>query len=201
MTSTFIRPDVDYFAILGLAPDAGSDDVGRAWRRLVLIHHPDKSTASSTAHGAASVDIHVVNEARAVLSSPDARAAYLSARAAHLAHATGRDDAGPAFAAGPRLREHVSLSDFTPHYGAPDAPSVARADTGTAPDMLEPEPTHYTLPCRCGHHYVITHAQLEEGVDVVGCDGCGEWIGVLYKAVDEEDAEEVAGDGDGAEKQ
>lgn len=46
------------------------------------------------------------------------------------------------------------------------------------------EPTYYTLPCRCSSRFVITLDDLEEGVDVVGCEGCGEWVRVGYEVVE-----------------
>jgi diphthamide biosynthesis protein 4 len=61
----------------------------------------------------------------------------------------------------------VSLEEFTP------LPSEDDAD-------------RYTLACRCGQEYVITVDDLEDGVDVIGCPGCGEYIGVEYEVVEEE---------------
>lgn len=53
----------------------------------------------------------------------------------------------------------------------------------------EGEPTHYTHPCRCSANLTITHTQLEEGVEVIGCDGCGDWIRVGYEVLEEEEEE------------
>lgn len=69
---------------------------------------------------------------------------------------------------GPRIREYVSLEEFTP---VPDADA----------------PEEYTLECRCGQDYVITVPELEDAVDVVGCPGCGEFIGVDYEVVEEDE--------------
>lgn len=70
---------------------------------------------------------------------------------------------------GPRIREYVSLEEFTP---LPDAD----------------EPDEFTLPCRCGQDYLVTVGELEDGVDVVGCPGCGEYIGVDYEVVEDDEA-------------
>jgi len=51
----------------------------------------------------------------------------------------------------------------------------------------EDEVEKYTLPCRCGQEYEITIADLEDGVDVVGCPGCGEYVGVEYDVVEEDE--------------
>ena len=61
----------------------------------------------------------------------------------------------------PHVTQHLSLSDFTPHEG------------------------YFTYPCRCSGDFVITHENLEAGVEVVGCGGCGEWVGVGYEIVEE----------------
>lgn len=71
----------------------------------------------------------------------------------------------PPPASGPRVREHVSLEAFASWPSDDDA-------------------ERYSLPCRCGQEYTITVAQLEEGVEVVGCPGCGEYIAVEYDVVE-----------------
>lgn len=53
----------------------------------------------------------------------------------------------------------------------------------------EAEGGYYTHPCRCSGQYRISVEELEQGVDVVGCEGCGEWVGVGYEVVDSSDAE------------
>lgn len=111
--------------------------------------------------GSEAADIRLINEAREVLSDPSRRSEY----------DLRRDEvprAAPPPPAGPRIREYVSLEAFTAHATGTDA-----------------EPDKYTYTCRCGHDYVITLADLEAGVDVVGCPGCGEYIGVEYEAVEE----------------
>jgi len=40
-----VRPPYDPFAVLGLPPDAGMDEVRRRWRALAVEHHPDKLIA------------------------------------------------------------------------------------------------------------------------------------------------------------
>lgn len=96
-----------------------------------------------------------------MLSDPSRRAEY----------DLKREDAPrslPPPSAGPRIREYVSLEAFDAHS----------SDGNDDPDK-------YTYECRCGHDFVITLADLEAGVDVVGCPGCGEYIGVEYDTVEE----------------
>jgi curved DNA-binding protein CbpA len=58
----------NYYDLLGVSPDATPDEMKAAYRQLVKQHHPDT--------GAESDFIHQLNEAYAVLSDPDRRAAY-----------------------------------------------------------------------------------------------------------------------------
>lgn len=61
----------DYYAILGVPRDAGADDIKKAFRKLARRYHPDVSKeADAEAH------MKEVNEANAVLSDPEKRAAY-----------------------------------------------------------------------------------------------------------------------------
>ncbi len=69
----------------------------------------------------------------------------------------------------PHVTQHISLSLFTAHEG--DSPS------------------YYTFPCRCSGEFLITHEDLEAGVEVVGCGGCGEWVKVGYEVLEEDDEE------------
>ncbi|KAL1407299.1 hypothetical protein Q8F55_006720 [Vanrija albida] len=154
------HPKPDYYAVLGVAPDAAPAEITQAWRRLVLVSHPDKQAGGSkSASPEPRADIVLINEARAVLSDPARRAAFDAEHAETAAQ--------PPPAAGPRIREHVSLENFTPYPLDAD------------------EPEKYMYPCRCGHEYVVTIDDLEAGVDVLGCPGCGEYIVVEYEEVEE----------------
>lgn len=62
---------VNYYDVLGLAPNATQSDVGAAYRRAMRRVHPD--TASDGGDLAAAT---LLNEAHAVLADPDARADY-----------------------------------------------------------------------------------------------------------------------------
>ena len=68
----------DYYAILGLDPDASPESVKVAYRRLARQCHPDVLAASGSESDKESVDAHMaqLNEAYAVLSNAKSRREY-----------------------------------------------------------------------------------------------------------------------------
>lgn len=61
----------DYYATLGVARDATAEDIKKAFRKLARKYHPDVSKEKD-----AEARMKEVNEAYAVLSDPEKRAAY-----------------------------------------------------------------------------------------------------------------------------
>jgi curved DNA-binding protein len=61
----------DYYEVLGVARDADADAIKKAYRRLARKYHPDVSKEPDAA-----ARMSEVNEAHAVLSDPERRAAY-----------------------------------------------------------------------------------------------------------------------------
>ncbi|KPV71734.1 uncharacterized protein RHOBADRAFT_47438 [Rhodotorula graminis WP1] len=118
-----------------------------------------------------------LNEAYEVLSDEQSRSSYDAARAAALA--AGRATAH-AFAVS------LSLDLFDPHYHAPAAAATSSpASRDDDDDQDDDEPAYYTHPCRCSSQFRITREQLEEGVEVVTCEGCSERCRVEYDVVEE----------------
>ncbi|MBI5670154.1 MAG: DnaJ domain-containing protein [Chloroflexi bacterium] len=65
------RQDLDYYRVLGVAPNADLKTIKAAYRRLALKYHPDTQTDE-----ASDDRMKQINEAYTVLSDPARRAAY-----------------------------------------------------------------------------------------------------------------------------
>jgi curved DNA-binding protein CbpA len=61
----------DYYRVLGVARDAGTPEIRRAYRRLARQHHPDRNPAPD-----GSEQFRTVADAYAVLNDPARRARY-----------------------------------------------------------------------------------------------------------------------------
>lgn len=70
--SSRARFDRDYYATLGVAPDAGEDDIRHAYRKLALRWHPDRNSGDADA----TERFKEISEAYAVLIDPAKRQQY-----------------------------------------------------------------------------------------------------------------------------
>ncbi|GAA6002838.1 uncharacterized protein JCM10292_001329 [Rhodotorula paludigena] len=173
-TSTCQLARVDLYARLGLSPSSSQAEIRQAYRALILVRHPDRAghdaaqLAEVAARGQASAE--ELNEAWEVLSHEDKRRDYDAARAAHLAASRASVNA---------FAVSLSLDLFEPHF----APLKEQAGSEGGED--EDEPAYYTHPCRCSSQFRISRGQLEDGVEVVTCEGCSERCRVEYDVVEE----------------
>lgn len=65
----------DFYAILGIPPDADLQTIARAYRRLAIQCHPD--------HGGNEREMALINEAWLTLTNPDKRRTYDAGRQSH----------------------------------------------------------------------------------------------------------------------
>ena len=70
------RGDVDYYAVLGVAPGASDEEIRRTYRRLALQWHPDRNRGDARAEER----FKAISEAYAVLMDPAKRRAWETAR-------------------------------------------------------------------------------------------------------------------------
>jgi curved DNA-binding protein len=63
---------IDYYSVLGVSKDATADDIKKAYRKLALRYHPDKTKGDK----AAGEKFKEINEANQVLSDPEKRKKY-----------------------------------------------------------------------------------------------------------------------------
>ncbi|KFZ00250.1 hypothetical protein V500_01119 [Pseudogymnoascus sp. VKM F-4518 (FW-2643)] len=64
--------DLTYYNALAVKPEATELEIKKAYRKLAIIHHPDKNPGDETAHA----KFQAIGEAYQVLSNPDLRRSY-----------------------------------------------------------------------------------------------------------------------------
>jgi curved DNA-binding protein len=138
----------DYYQTLGVARDATAEDLKKAFRKLARKYHPDVSKEAD-----AELRMREVNEAYAVLSDPEKRAAYDQLGSGHQPGQEFRPppdwDAGFEFSgAGFSPHEAADFSDFFaelfghmggPHAGARRAGFRAQGEDHHAKVLLDLE--------------------------------------------------------------
>ena len=67
----YIRAQLDYYAVLDIAPSADAVEVNAAFRRLAWRHHPDRNPVPD-----ATLQFQDINEAHQVLSDTERREEY-----------------------------------------------------------------------------------------------------------------------------
>jgi diphthamide biosynthesis protein 4 len=101
-------PTIDYYRLLCVSRSASTAEIKAAYHRTLLIFHPDKQS-SSTATYPSSLDISLIKDAYATLSSYHLRARY----DAQLQHQSG--------SMGPRPAQIISLEEFEEQEASTDS--------------------------------------------------------------------------------
>jgi predicted Zn-dependent protease with MMP-like domain len=119
----------DYYAVLGLRPEAGHDDVRRAYHRLAKLWHPDRYTgAAPELRARAERRMRALTAAYAVLGDPRLRWDY----------DTRRGYAAPVFApwrgSGMRAAYARGGPGGIPHDGVWSGGGIAKEETGGDPN-------------------------------------------------------------------
>ncbi|KAJ6502563.1 hypothetical protein C8R45DRAFT_896111 [Mycena sanguinolenta] len=70
------QESVDLYAVLSLTSDAKLDDIKKAYRRLALLHHPDKQATATERKAEAAIKFQQVGFAYGVLSDEKRRQRY-----------------------------------------------------------------------------------------------------------------------------
>ncbi|KAI9809809.1 MAG: hypothetical protein M1825_000242 [Sarcosagium campestre] len=197
MTVAKEQDDVDHYEVLGLASsisrrNATTRDIKAAYRRTLLLNHPDKSTASSrndaieletydkaepiekysqrsaSVRPAPKYSVDEITLALKVLSSPSERSKHdrhLLERASRANQERVRQE--DSFRTG---FETVDLDDMEVDEDADGITSWYRA-------------------CRCGDDrgFYVTEHDLEidekHGMVITGCKGCSLWLRIVFEAV------------------
>ncbi|POR32046.1 Diphthamide biosynthesis protein 4 [Tolypocladium paradoxum] len=174
-----------HYKVLGLTPsilDTTTHDpstlVKRAYHRALLRNHPDKAASttnepipsSSTSPQKSAYTIDQISQAFTVLSSPTQRTAYDASL--RLSHSLPGSGAGATtFQTGV---ENVDLDDLP----------------------FDDAEERWYRSCRCGNDrgYSFGEADLmeagDEGVLMVGCQGCSLWLRVHFAVVDDDELQE-----------
>lgn len=141
-----------YYEVLGLPHTATFIEIKQTYRRLLLKHHPDKTTNLKSAAGA---DINLLKRAYKMLSDPKSREEYDSHLRNTLPHG------GASAQSTPRPAQVVSIDLWDEVEG-------------------DREMT-WTYPCRCGSQYVLREEDMENDVHLVPCEGCSESLYAGYE--------------------
>ena len=81
---------LDYYAVLGVTPDATDEEVKKVYRKLALQFHPDRNKGNPQAEA----KIREINAAYEILGNPEARRSYERLRFGGSGPSTQREEYG-----------------------------------------------------------------------------------------------------------
>ena len=158
----------NYYDILGLSArrsdhTLSADEIKAAYRKALLLNHPDKRSQIGSdpliaSHGSITVDEIAI--AYKTLSEPALRAEYDRWLQTYPATASSEGSSKHPYVG----LETVDLDDLT----------------------FDPQSELWSRGCRCGDlsGFVVSEGQLEreaeDGEIIIGCKGCSLWLRVLF---------------------
>ena len=155
-------PDQDHYAILDLPfTNKALDEkiVKVAYRRALLLHHPDKSGPASKSKPT----VDQITVAYKTIIDPAARSEYDRTRALNVSSATARNQSGHSGL------ETVDLDDL-----------LYDEARGT---------WYRNCRCGRDHAFVVTEEELENNIEygeiLTGCQGCSLWLRVTFAVAEE----------------
>ncbi len=104
MTRLLFDPATDYYRLLGVKPNATSQEIHAAYRRLARTYHPDIHPGSTRSL----VCMARVNAAKSVLLDPNTRAAYDLSRTGAAGRAAPSVQRRPPTRKGGRRFDHAT---------------------------------------------------------------------------------------------
>ncbi len=165
--STYIQ---NHYEVLALPsnPSASKDltdrDIRLAYRRALLLHHPDKSRPSLTSPPTSQYTIDAITLAYKTLISPSARSEY----------------------------DRSLITSSSSASRIPNRPSHPGLETVDLDDMgYDEKEQMWYRRCRCGRDgvYVITEEELElnaeYGETITPCQGCSLWLRVTFAVAED----------------
>lgn len=153
---------LNYYEILDLkgkgdASRLSPQDLKAAYRRALLLHHPDKNG---------------LNGERTVVTVDDIALAYKTLSEARL-----KAD----------YDHWLESNNGEAAAGAVSRPHHTGLETVDLDDLdFEPHSNSWSRDCRCGDAkgYIVTETDLESNIDdgelIIGCKGCSLWLRVLF---------------------
>ena len=192
----------DHYTVLSLphTPSPSGKAIRNAYRRALLLHHPDKSKSCTTTTSSPKFvpSIDHITTAYKTLVDPLRREDYdrrtlLTSSSAHRS-TTSTAASATAEQRYPGL-ETVDLNEMN-FVSATDDPSNEEGGGGGGG-----EGGIYWRGCRCGRTMAFEipekelEAYAEDGEIVTGCQGCSLWLRVLFASI-EADGQDDKDDGD-----
>ncbi|GLE02409.1 hypothetical protein PINS_up011247 [Pythium insidiosum] len=139
-----------HYDVLQVTRECSADDIRRAYHRAARQHHPDKQ--GERANEALFLRVQAAYE---VLRDPTARVEY-DKQLAQDALCRQRDVEDV------RIADEIAVSEM-------EREEIVDEECG---DDGDARVVVYSHQCRCGDAYEITQEELEDGVDIVPCNGC-----------------------------